>query len=120
MADITDQLANVVQQYASSVRQGIENALKGVGEEAKKKVKASSPRRSGKYSRGWRVDFQNDGEHIRCVVHQKNPTYRLTHLLEEGHKTRNGSRTKAQPHIRAVEEWAEGAAIREIEKAVKG
>ena len=57
---------------------------------------------------------------IRCVISQKSPTYRLTHLLEYGHKTRSGTRTKAQPHIKPVEEWAEREAMKEIEKAVKG
>lgn len=58
--------------------------------------------------------------HIRCIVHQKSPHYRRTHLLEDGHKSRSGRSVRAQPHIRPVEEWAEREVLKAIEKAVKG
>ena len=112
MDDLTKQLLDV--------QKNVETALKRVGEEAKNKVKATSPKRTGKYQRGWKVDFQSRNGQISCVVHQSGRNYRLTHLLEHGHKSRSGGRVKAQPHIAAVEEWAEREALKEIEKAVKG
>lgn len=109
-----------MQQYSTDVQKNVETALKRVGEEARIKVKATSPKRTGKYQRGWKVDFQNRNGHISCVVHQNGKNYRLTHLLEHGHKSRNGGRVKAQPHIAAVEEWAEREALKAITEAVKG
>ncbi len=120
MDDITKQITAVMQQYSENVKSDVESVLKEVGDEAKRKVKSASPRRTGKYQRGWRVDFQSKGSQITVTVHQKSPTYRLTHLLEDGHRSRSGSRVKAQPHIREVEQWAEREALKEIEKAVKG
>lgn len=120
MDDFTKQLLESMQQYSADVQKNVEGVLKKVGEEAKNKVKATSPKRTGKYQRGWKVDFQSRNGQISCVIHQNGKNYRLTHLLEHGHKTRNGGRVKAQPHIAAVEEWAEREALKEIEKAVKG
>jgi len=39
------------------------------------------------------------------VVYNEN-NYRLTHLLEYGHVTRSGTRTKQQPHIASAEQVA--------------
>lgn len=114
-------LIETAQKYGVETAYEIGVAIRDIGEEAKERVIAASPVKTGKYKRGWRVDFRNKDGVISCIVHQKKPTYRLTHLLEEGHKTRSGkSRAKARPHIRAVEEWAEEAVMQAIEKAVKG
>ena len=120
MDDLTKQLLASMQQYSTEIQKDVETVLKKVGEEARNKVKAASPKRTGKYKLGWKVDFQNRNGQISCVVHQSGRNYRLTHLLEHGHKSRSGGRVKAQPHIAAVEEWAEREALKEIEKAVKG
>ena len=44
--------------------------------------------------------------------------YRLTHLLEYGHATRNGGRTKSQPHIIWVEEEASESLINGLSDAI--
>ena len=118
MDDLTKQITDAMMQYTGAVSEEIETALQSVGKEAAVKLKQTSPKRSGKYRRGWTVKaFRENGE-ISVVVHNRD--YRLTHLLEHGHKTRNGGRAKASPHIAPVEDWAEAEAMKAIEKAVKG
>lgn len=119
--DISEQLVSAMSQYSDEVKAAIQTEMKSVADAALQKVKASSPKRSGKYRRGWRIKVDTNGSEISATVYQKNPQHRLTHLLEEGHKKRGGRGfVPAQPHIREVERWAEQEAIRKIEKAVKG
>ena len=113
-------LIETMLKYGAEVSYDISIAVNQIGREALTKVKAESPKRTGKYRKGWRIDFRNRDGVISCIVHQKEPTYRLTHLLEHGHRTKTGGRTKAQPHIQKVEKWAEAEVMKAIEKAVKG
>lgn len=118
--DISKQITDAMMQYSGSVKIDIANGLKAVGDTALTKVKSSSPSRSGKYRRGWRITVEQKNGVVGFTVHQKSPTYRLTHLLEDGHKTRNRRGwVSSQPHIREVERWAEAEAMKVIEKAVK-
>lgn len=121
MNDISKQLTEAMTQYSDEVKTAIQTEMKSVATEALSKVKASSPKRTGKYRRGWRMNVDTNGGTISVTVYQKNPQHRLTHLLEEGHRKRGGRGfVPAQPHIREVERWAEAEALKKIEKAVKG
>mgnify|MGYP006883348967 CR=1 FL=1 len=46
----------------------------------------------------------------------KDPHWRLTHLLENGHKNRDGSWTRGYPHIVYGDKLAQGMLQEEIEK----
>lgn len=119
--DISEQIVNAMSQYSDEVKAEIQAGMKSVADTALSKVKASSPHRTGKYRRGWRMTVETKGNTVSMTVYQKSPQHRLTHLLEEGHKKRGGSGfVAAQPHIREVERWAEQEALKKIEKAVKG
>ena len=118
VTDFSKQLIDAMQQYTGNIGEEIETALQAVGKEAAAKLRDTSPKRSGKYRKGWKVTAERRNGEIIVTVHNKH--YRLTHLLEHGHKTRSGGRAAAAPHIAPVEEWAEKEAIKAIEKAVKG
>ena len=118
VTDLSKQIADAMAQYTGAISEEIEASLKNVGKEAAVRLKSTSPRRSGKYRKGWKVTAERRNGEINVTVHNK--YYRLTHLLEHGHKTRNGGRAKAIPHIAPVEDWAEAEAMKAIEKAVKG
>ena len=120
--ELTAQMIGAMQKYSYDVQQDIEKSLRKISREARKMVSERSPdgRRSGKtkYKEGWTAKFTAENGQISFVIHQKNQNYRLTHLLEDGHRTRTGGSVPARPHIRPVEEWAEEEARKAIEKAV--
>ena len=115
--DIAEEIAKELQAYTVEVQIKVEKAAKRIGREAISKLKETSPRGHGKehYADGWkaRLEKSDMGFHI-TIYNAKKPG--LTHLLENGHLNRDGSRTKAFPHIKAVQDEANEKLVREIEK----
>lgn len=119
MADgFAKQLTKTLQDYSNVLEEDIKEILTDVGDEAKVRVSDSSPKRTGKYKRNWKVKKTSKKGKFQVEVY--NTSYQLTHLLENGHRTRNGSGwVEARPHIAAVNEWAQEEAESRIEKAVE-
>lgn len=115
---LKEQLSNILDVYAKDVTEQIKKDAEEVAKETVDKSKQDSPKRTGKYKRGWKVKkvFENANE-VRYIVY--NTRYRLTHLLEKGHAKKDGGRVAARVHIRPAELWAQKEFMSRIEKAVK-
>lgn len=102
-AAIMEELKN----YSDEIAEQVDLDVTAVGELAVQRLKETSPKNIGEYAKGWGVTVTNTKRgNKRVVVHNKKH-YRLTHLLEKGHAKSGGvGRTRAQPHIEPVEEWA--------------
>lgn len=119
--ELSSQIKHAIEQYSADVSKEIADGLKTVASNALNQVKSRSPKRTGRYNRGWKITEKNEVGMIGFEIHQNSRQARLTHLLEDGHRTRNKRGwVKAQPHIRAVEQAAGQEAQKVIEKAVKG
>ncbi|WP_225047412.1 HK97 gp10 family phage protein [Lacticaseibacillus kribbianus] len=97
-------LSKILDQYKEEVQQAVDEAQEKAAKAAVDELTASSPRdsRAGKkYYRGW--TSQKNGKSV--IVYNKNKK-QLTHLLEYGHANRDGSRTRAIPHIAPAEKTA--------------
>ena len=113
--DLSNEIARALQEYTTEVTEGLEEAKEEVANEAAKKLKSTSPKRTKAYSKGWRAKKVGTA----WVVHNAT-RYQLTHLLEHGHAKRGGGRVAGIPHISPVEEKAIDEYTKRVEKVIRG
>ena len=120
--NLSQQMKDIFTTYSDEVVDAVEEALLKVGKEAADELKSGIggfKNRTGKYRRSWTVTQEKHRTYTETTVHAKAPHYRLTHLLEFGHATASGGRTKAFPHISTVNEHAVEEAEKEIKRAIE-
>lgn len=112
------ELEHTVEVYSNSVSQDTSIIASNVAKRAAGELQKTSPRRSGKYARGWAVRKEDKTKfNSSNIVHNKSK-YQLTHLLEHGHVGKLGRKrfnVSAKPHIAK----AEKKAIEEFENELK-
>lgn len=123
MADFNLEKAvkDILQDYSVEVARAAEEAVSEVTKEATKKLRQTSPKRSGKYGKGWASKVEKTATTAEATVYGKTGTYQLAHLLEHGHAKRGGGRNvDAIVHIKPVEEWAVNEAYERIIDRLEG
>ena len=118
MAGELNEISKILETYSKDVSEGIKRIAEGIGEDAVRELKTTSPKRKSKYAGSWRKKVDKGSNFINIKIHNAK-YYRLTHLLEYGHATRSGGRTNAQPHIQPIEEKSNLRFIKEVEALLK-
>lgn len=118
---VADQLAEILDGYDKEVREAVEKDIEKVAKDTAKKLKQTSPKESGEYAKNWAV--RNDRKSKTTIVYNKAPTYRLTHLLENGHVVRNQygtwGRVEGEKHIAPAEQEAVQDLVRKVEEDIE-
>ena len=118
--DLQAQVEALLNQYGKQCSEVVNEAVHEVSKEALKKLKKESPKRTGRYKKGWKVKKNDDKFSANDILYGKEAsTYAIAHLLEHGHATRNGGRTAPIPHVKNVEEWAQKSLVDTVEKKLK-
>lgn len=111
--------------YSAEMTKNLNKAVKEVAEYTADSLKQGGPykERTGKYTPDWAATLRKRSyssvtmTEVYSVNNRKH--YQLTHLLEKGHVTRSGSRTKAFEHIKPAEDLADQMILSKVNEAVR-
>ena len=115
------ELMQYLENYKEDIDEEVEEVANKIGKEAVAELKQISPKGARKqYCKGWSLKKDKTGRNIYVVKVWNKTDYQLTHLLEFGHATKNGSRTKPQPHIKPTEEKYKKEFEKELKNKIGG
>lgn len=101
ISSFSQAVANVLEDYNKDVIENTKNIIHDVSKEFKANTKKDAPRgQRNKYNKY--IDVKTTYESMSGVTDTwfvNDPEYRLTHLIKNGHQTRNGGRTKGNDFI---------------------
>lgn len=117
--DLAKEIANVMINYVDDVEEIVIDESNSVIKDAKEELKRVSPKDTGNYASSWKIGTKEKGNRRYSKVVYNEEHYRLTHLLEFGHATKDGKRTKVLPHIRPTEQKYKSVFIGKVEKRIK-
>lgn len=115
--NLTD-ISSILTEYSKEIQDDITKAAEDVAKYGAKELKTKSPKRTGKYSKGWKTKVQKGYGYVNATIYNAT-NWQLTHLLEKPHLLRNGKKSKPKVHIEPVEEKCIRKFEREVEDIIK-
>ncbi|MED1508744.1 HK97 gp10 family phage protein [Bacillus proteolyticus] len=112
--DFASEITRELQRYSNLVEEDLEVAKEEVANNLVDELKQESPKKTGKYSKGWR---KKKDSNAMIVYNALKP--QLTHLLEKGHAKAGGGRVPAKVHIAPAEEKAINEFVERVERAIQ-
>ena len=111
-------IKEILSDYSIDIQEGITQEAQNVAKKGVVELKNTSPKSTGKYRKGWRVNTTKGRGFVECTIHNATD-YQLTHLLEKPHALRNGGISKPQVHIYPVEQQCISEYERNVENIIK-
>ena len=100
---LEDEVKRLLSTYSTEATSEVKALVREAADACNEEIKShiSFKERTGSYVKNFMVDKVEDTwTGAAYVWHVGAPDYRLAHLLEKGHASRDGGRTKAFPHIK--------------------
>lgn len=121
---MADAIIQELREYGQEVTENMKKEVQDAGALCRKELRASSPKLTGSYAKGWRKKTAyEDSKEIRVQVYNATD-YQLTHLLEHGHALVSYGKVRgtvgAKPHIGPAEEKTEKQLLKRTKIIVKG
>lgn len=113
---LSDAVQAALEEYGDLAKEVTRDTVRKVAKTCRQEIRAASPRRAGRYAKGWRISetVSPNGDVAETVYNSAAPN--LTHLLENGHAKVNGGRVEGKAHIAPAERQAEANLMEGLEK----
>lgn len=111
-------IKEILNEYSVDIQESIVKTAENVAKKGADKLKQTSPKRTGKYSKGWRVRTAKGKGEVSSIIYNAT-NWQLTHLLEKPHLLRNGRLSTPKVHIYPVEQQCIKEYETEVEKVIK-
>lgn len=118
MANSILDINKILNDYSIEIQEAIQEDAIKVSKSGVDTLKNTSPKRTGKYRKGWKVKTTKGNGFIQCEIHNST-NWQLTHLLEKPHLKRNGGYTIPKVHIKPVEETCINEFEKDVENIIK-
>ena len=118
--DFTIDLKDILTEYTSEITEAVKAETEKVMKELVDETKATAPKNRPKYHKSItsRTSFENARE-LTKQWYVKPPEHRLTHLLNNGHQTRDGGRVEGTGFLSDAVDKIEKKYIKAVEEAVQ-
>ena len=117
MSSILD-IKEILNEYSTDIQDAITEEAQIIAKQGADTLKHTSPKRTGKYRKGWRVKTTKGKGYVESIIYNAT-SYQLTHLLEKPHALRNGGSSIPQVHIAPVEQKCIKDYEYEVEQIIK-
>ena len=111
-------IVTILDDYSKDIYEGMEQASKDVAKEGASTLRKTSPKKTGKYRKGWRVKSTSNLKSFSSTIYNATD-WQLTHLLEKGHAKRNGGKVSPKVHIKPVEEKCNNEYYQDVINIIK-
>lgn len=117
-------LQEIFEDYTTETTKKVGKAVVDVSEETVREINQNAPRRKngGAYAESWDyvIADNNYRNFTKTVVYAEEvQNYRLTHLLEKGHRGRDGDWVNGDGHLTNAEQFATEQLTREVQNLIK-
>lgn len=122
IADFEQELQKKLNLYSDEITNGMNAVIEDMAEKGLQEIKHQSETagfNNRVYAQGWNKVIRKSTitKRVGLTLFNKKH-YRLTHLLEYGHATRNGGRTRAFPHISKAQDNIEEQTVKELKEMI--
>lgn len=118
--ELSETICSELNNYNRAVIKGAKDEAKKHMDQLVKETKKTAPKRSGDYKKS--ITSKKEWENslgAGYIWYVKSPHYRLSHLLENGHATRNGGRTHATHFIKNASDPIIESYIKSVEEVIR-
>lgn len=116
------EINKILEDYTEDIKSAIEESCVEIAKEGTNKLRKTKNTykvRTGEYNKSWTYKVEKGFNFVNAKIYNKKYDY-LTYMLEDGHATRNGVRTKAFKHISPVNDYVVEKFENDIENAIGG